>query len=222
MTAVALLLVVAAIYACGDNDDTTSAAEDWPSFFSLADLVDSSDIVVVAQLGSEKTHTIAGPEASDGSRSSIVEVVRTFVIEESLKGDLAPGDLFNVFNTASVATTYTDGRNPSESVYQVLDIAEDQSYLLFLTLVEVPDYYPDELGAFGWAAPGEPHTARVMDNGTLLWETTGRYDQVRDARGIPLTAQGAGPAFDVTIDVVAALAASASTLVPGPTPSPSP
>lgn len=187
----------------------------------MAELVESSDIVVVAQLGEEQTYTIDAPPAADGSRASIVEIVRTYVVAESLKGDLLPGDLFNVFNTASVAVNYTDGRNPSESVYQVLNAQKDQSYLLFLNLVEVPSYYPAELGSYAWAAPGEPHTARVMDDGTLLWETTGRYDDAREKRDIPVGAQGAGPAFDVTIDVVAALAASeAAPAAASPSPSP--
>lgn len=217
-----LLFLAAAMIACGDGDDAPPAG-DWPSFFTLADLVASSDIIIVAQLGDEQTRTIEAPPATDGSQASIIEIVRTFVVEESLKGDLIPGDLLNTFSTASVATTYTSGRDPSESVYQVLKVDQDQSYLLFLSLVEVPDFYPDDLGAHGWAAPGEPHTARVMDDGALVWETTGRYDDARDARGIPPGEQGAGPAFDITIDVVAALAASEpspAATVPAASPSP--
>lgn len=206
--AIPIIFLAAAFAACGGDDAAPSGASDWPAFFAMADLVESSDIVVVAQLGEEQTYTIDAPPAADGSRASIVEIVRTYVVAESLKGDLLPGDLFNVFNTASVAVNYTGGRNPSESVYQVLNAEEDQAYLLFLNLVEVPPYYPEELGSFAWAAPGEPHTARVLDDGTLLWETTGRYDDAREERDIPIGAQGAGPAFDVTIDVVAALAAS--------------
>jgi hypothetical protein len=154
-----------------------------------------------------------------GERSTVIEIVRSFVVEESLKGDLMPGDIFNVFNTASIATESSDG--PTEAVFQVLQIESEQSYLLFLTLVDVPDYYPAEFGDFAWAAPGEPHTARVLDDGTLQWETTGRYDQAREARDIPPGEQGAGPGFDVTIQAVAALAAQGGGLVPVPDASPS-
>src|SRR5690606_11356562 len=91
-----------------------------------------------------------------------------------------------------------DGSEPSEVVYQVLKADEEETYVLFLTLAEVPEYYPEPFGRYVWAAPAEPHTARVGEGGILLWETTGRYDAVREDDGIEAGEQGAGPGFDVT------------------------
>ncbi|MDZ7727452.1 MAG: hypothetical protein U5Q44_04235 [Dehalococcoidia bacterium] len=166
------------------NGEQAQGGADWPAFFDLPSLVEASDVIVVAQLGREETETIEVPAEEGGEgETTVTEIVRTFVIEETIKGDLQRNDLINVFNTANVAVEGGDG-SVQETAFQVLRMEEDQSYLLFLTLVEVPDYYPEDLGEFGWAAPGEPHTARVSEAGQLQWETTGRYDDAMEERGI--------------------------------------
>lgn len=202
---------------CGDSDDSgDNVASQWPSYFSMPDLLEASDVVVVADLVFEQTIEVtvtAEDRAEVGDRHVVTEILRTYALVDSLKGDLQPGDLINVVNTANVAR-YPEGSDPSEVVYQVLKAEEGETYVLFLTLRDVPEYYPEEFGRFVWAAPAEPHTARVGEGGLLLWETTGRYDAVREDRDIEAGEQGAGPAFDVTVEVIRTLAQG----LPGETP----
>jgi hypothetical protein len=209
-----LLLASFAVFAlalagCGDSkNDGAADLSQWPAFFSLPELLEASDVVVVAQLVAERTIEVeveAEEDAENRDRHVITEILRTYVLEDSLKGDLEPGDIINVVSTANIARYPEDDSEPSEVVYQVLKAAEEETYVLFLTLAEVPEYYPEEFGRFVWAAPAEPHTARVAGGGLLQWETTGRYDAVRADRGIMPGEQGAGPGFDVTTEVIRTL-----------------
>lgn len=202
---------------CGDSDDSGADLSQWPAFFSLPELLEASDVVVVAQLVAEQTVEVDAPPeegAEPQDRHVITEILRTYALVDSLKGDLQPDDLINVVSTANVARYPEDGSEPSEVVYQVLKAEEEETYVLFLALAEVPEYYPDEFGNYVWAAPAEPHTARVGEGGLLQWETTGRYDAVREDRDIEAGEQGAGPAFDVTVEVIRTLAQG----LPGETP----
>lgn len=206
-----LALFGLALSGCGDSKGGNDGPDlsPWPAYFSLPELLDASDVVVVAQLIAEQTIEVeVAPEEDSESRDRhvITEILRTYVLEDSLKGDLEPGDIINVVSTANIARYPEDGSDASEVVYQVLKASEEETYVLFLTLAEVPEYYPDEFGRYVWAAPAEPHTARVGDGGLLQWETTGRYDAVRADRGIMPGEQGAGPAFDVTTEVIRTLA----------------
>lgn len=203
----ALAITVAACGSGGDDDGMATprndAAGDWPAFFDVLSLVQASDVVVIAEMTDETTETVVAPE--DGSTTTtITEIVREFEVLETLKSDLQPGDHVFVFNTANVAVKDEDG-STRETVYQVLRLEQGTAYLLFLTLVEVPDYYPDEYGASALAAPAEPHTAVVEEDGTLRWQTTGRYDQSLALEGLETGEQGAAPAFDVTLDALRAL-----------------
>ncbi len=205
-----LAVFALALAGCGDSDDDGGAdLSQWPAYFSLPELLEASDVVVVAELVAEQTMEV-DVEAEEGSdpqdRHVITEILRTYVLRDSLKGDLEPGDVINVVSTANVARYPDDDSEPSEVVYQVLKADEEETYVLFLTLAEVPEYYPEEFGRFVWAAPAEPHTARVGEGGLLQWETTGRYDAVRADRGIMPGEQGAGPGFDVTTEVIRTLA----------------
>jgi hypothetical protein len=205
-----LSLFALLVAGCGDSDDDGDAdLSQWPAFFSLPELLEASDVVVVAELVAEQTIevTVEPEEGTDPQdRHVITEILRTYVLVDSLKGDLAPEDVINVVSTANIARYPEDGSEPSEVVYQVLKAEEDTPYVLFLTLAEVPEDYPETFGRYVWAAPAEPHTARVGEGGVLQWETTGRYDAVREDRGIEAGEQGAGPGFDVTIEVVRTLA----------------
>lgn len=199
------LLLVATFVACGNDDDPNGDdvenATDWPAVFELPELVAASDAIVIATLREENVETIEFPvEEGEEARDSVTEILRSYQVEESLAGDLMPGDFFTTFSTANVAHDPGDGSAPSEIVYQVLRLEPGETVVLFLTVVGLPDHYPEEWGSLAWAAPVEPHTARVGDDGALQWETTGRYDAAREAQDVGAGDQGASPALDVTLD----------------------
>jgi hypothetical protein len=193
--------------ACGgDNDEPESPG--WPAFFTPNELVAASDAIVVATLLEETVENIEVPATGDeGGIDVVTEIIRTFRVDDAVGGGLFPGDLIHTFSTASVAHEPADGGNPSEVVFQVLQFESGDTLLLFLSLVVLPDYYPETWGTVAWAAPGEPSAARVSPSGELQWETTGRYDQVREDRKLPAGRGGAGEAFDISLDDLRELAA---------------
>lgn len=204
----ALLLLLAA---CGGGDDdgngdasnpdgTPTPDVDWPAFFDPIDLVRASDAIVVAILHEEEVETIEAPEAEDGTTSEVTEILRSFQVEESLAGGLSVGDYFTTFSTASVVHQPPGDEPPTELAYQVLRLEPGDRVLLFMSIVVLPEFYPDEWGGLSWAAPGEPYLARIPDGDALEWETTGRYEDARDAQDIESGDNGATPEFDISLD----------------------
>jgi hypothetical protein len=204
----AAALFAVAVAACGDSVEEHGAEGAWPAFFEPEELVEAADAVVVATMLDEAIETVEIDEG-DAGVTSVTEILRTFQVEEVLAGVLETGDVFTTFSTASWAHYPGDDEPTRELVYQVLRLEPGDSLVLFLSIVVLPEDYPDEWGTIAWAAPGEPHTARIGAAGELQWETTGRYDDAREARDIDEGAGGAAPEFDITLDELRLLAMGA-------------
>ena len=205
----AIALTVAACGGHGENDHTGTpvvpgenggSGGEWPAFFDLDELVEATDAIVLATLEEEDIETVGFPLDDGGAYDSVTEVLRTFHVDEPLAGSLTEGDYFTRISTASVAHHPADDATPSERVFQVLDLEEGGQFILFLSVVPIPEGYPEEWGNLAWASPGEPHTARLHDDESLSWLTTGRYDDAREARDLAPGAGGAGSAFDTDLD----------------------
>ena len=142
---------------------------DWPEYSSLDRLLEDSDRVVIARLTAERVVTTELPSATRPSVSAFrTELIRTYEILESLKGDGARGELIDVYSTTGLTLPGQGQRGVSTSRWEATEAEQGRRYVLFVKGHEQDD------GTIEWAATGEPGFAEV-EGDELRFITTQRY-----------------------------------------------
>lgn len=173
------------------------AAGSWHDYRDADSLLAASERIVVATYLDEAAHEIPTVTADDGEvLGSVTEIYRRFRIDETLKGDAQAGDDLYVVTSAGFKTALIGGGSETTK-YQVLQLAANEAYVLFLHSRPAPADYPADYGDLIWTRPGEPGVAQIDPDGRLTFIATDRYRNTIKSEGLK-RAEGSDAPFEMT------------------------
>ena len=176
---------------------TKGAVGSWRDYRDADSLLAASERVVVATYLGEEAHEIPTVTSDDGEvLGSVTEIYRRFRVEETLKGDARAGDALYVVTSAGFKTALVGGGSETTD-YQVLELAANEEYVLFLHSRPAPVDYPAGYGDTLWTRPGEPGVAQIDSDGHLAFIATDRYKDTIEGEGLE-RAPGSDAPFEMT------------------------
>lgn len=174
---------------------TFHSETDYGDHFSLEGLLSDAEVVVIATFLGERSETIELPSpATDHSGVFRSDLFRRFRVDESLRGELAPGAEFEAWYTLGV-TREARGSFPARTdAYETRHIEQGQTYLLFLR-----EFQREDGPYLGPTA--EPSIAEVSGE-RLRFVAPERYLNEIAVRGLSRPRADSAAPFDVTVSDV--------------------
>ena len=178
-----LALAVLTLIACGAPSQEDQD-KDWDS---AADLIATSDRIIVATFVNEITVELFDRDDSGGSRvGPETAIYREFTVAEKYKGSARRGD--QIFVTFDSDTDAALSARPGETHR----FGVGQQYGLFLKGRRRPDGYPSDYGSIIWTGNGEPSIA-VLRGDNFQFLSTDRYRTQIDSIGLQTESNSAAP-----------------------------
>lgn len=205
--AVAAVLVVLAggllgsLLRSGSLSTSSGSESDWAYYIDLDSMIRDSDQIVVARLVDETPERVEIPSlVTEHPGVFRQDIIRSYEIVETLRGEPGSGEVIRVWNTPSVFWPATGNTPARTDEWGDVTLERGQTYLLFLFLA-------DREGEAIWGHIGTPSIAHVSGE-ELRFLAPQRYFDKLAQRGIaPALADSAAP-FDVTLSELRSVVAS--------------
>ena len=181
---------LALLFACAAPD----SEEQDRNWTEAADLIATSDRIVLAQFVESRQETVQLVDSDSGALAGETEILfRQFEISETVKGTTDPGDLLWVAFDAGRGGELVNREG------DVRDFGGSNTYVLFLKGRLRPLEYPPEFGSVLWTGNGEPAFAELVGNGLEFRAERQYLDLLRqEERNLP-DRLSAAP-FTLTLD----------------------
>ena len=187
----------------------THIHKDWFVYVTAEDLVEHSEVIVLARYIDEALHEIPDPSRDPTIVQSHRDVYRRFEVVESLKGDFQPGDSVYVGWSAGYARVDRISGTEQFIPRVVRPLARGEIYGLFLNLQYSRSRHPDDPQTRIWQTPRGLEVAMVDDRGGFAFQIDQMYrNALRDMDLKPVGRLGTP--FELTIHDVRRLVASGS------------
>ncbi len=187
-----LAIIIMALVACA----APAAEEQDKNWTAAADLVETSDRVLVAKLVDSRQESIQLVDSVSGAIAGETTVLfRQFEVFESIKGTSDPEDRLWVAFEADSPGELVDGEG------SVRDFRESETYVLFLKGRLRPLEYPPEFGAVLWTGNGEPAFAELVGD-VLEFRAERPYLDLLAREGRALPNPNSASPFTITLEEV--------------------
>jgi hypothetical protein len=179
---------VGAIYALLLQGTVSDSAGEWPDYFSISELVEDSDAIVVARFVDEEREVVElrSPTVST-SGATRTDLIRSYEVVETIKGN-GIGSEVRVWSSEGIE----DVEGIRSQGFDVAGVEPDTLYVLFLKR------FAREREPI-WGRTGEPELAEIID-GDLRFISSDRYVHEAEERGLDMATSASRAPFAVTLD----------------------